>query len=346
MLSVDRTPVEAGLGSVVGGAVVVLDGPRSIRLESAPSPAPGPSEVVVAVEAVGICGTDLHAYRGREDRYPAVLGHDLSGTVVAVGAQVAPAWVGRRVVVDPHRPCGRCPACTARNRAECREPGYLGMSVPGAMAELVRTPENSLSRLPDSVSPVAATVLEPIAVGLRLLDRVQGLLPCPGPAVVVGGGPLGLVLARVLRHAGWSPVVLEPRDERRELAAAMDLQVLPPQVLPDPRQQVLVVETSASPQGLAVALNNAPMGSVLALIGCTPSDIPAARILIDELAVIGVRGGAGQYPRAVALVASGAVPTEDVVTHRFPLADAAEAFRNATAADSRLVRGVLLTEAT
>lgn len=334
--------------SAVGGRVTELVGVRHLASRVLPRPEPGHGEVLVRTLAVGVCGTDLHAYGGRFDRLPVVLGHDAVGRIEAVGAGVGADVVGRRVTVDPAVSCGHCGYCRARRRGLCPTGAYMGMTAQGAMAEFLTVPEDRLIALPDTVSDRAGTVLEPIVVALRLLDRTEPLLPVAGgPAVVVGGGSLGIVLALVLRHRGYRPTVVEPVAGRRALAEQQGLTTATPadvEVAPTASGPLLLVETSASAAGIALAERLATPGSVIGVIGRAPAAVSTAAILLRELAVVGVKGGSGRYGAAVDLVATRAVDPEAVVTHCFALDDAGHAFAVATAPRNDVVRAVLLRE--
>jgi threonine dehydrogenase-like Zn-dependent dehydrogenase len=200
-----------------------------------------------------------------------------------------------------------------------------------ALAEQVATPRS---------------VLEPAAVALHLLERVRPLLPEPGPAVVLGAGPMGIAIARVLVARGWEALALEPQAARRAMAERCGLRAAPAAAgeaeaagLGDaPR---LVVETSASEPGVALAEQVATPRSVLALVGRAPRGPAAAALLLGELAAVGVKGGAGHYEEAVRLAAAGAVPTEQLVTHAYPFADAQRAFEETADPARGVVRAVL-----
>lgn len=331
----------------VGGRVTELVGARRLASRVLPVPEPGAGEVLVRTLAVGLCGTDLHAYAGRFDSLPVVLGHDAVGRVESVGSGVDGDLVGRRVTVDPAVACGRCGYCRAGRPGLCATGAYMGMTAPGAMAALLTVPADRVTTLPDAVSDVAGTVLEPVVVALRLLERTEPLLPAPGgAAVVVGGGPLGIVLAAVLRHRGYRPTVVEPVARRRATAGRLGL----PAVAPDEAEAalaetgpLLVVETSAAAAGIALAERLATPGSVIGVVGRAPADVATAAILLKELAVVGVKGGSGRYAEAVDLVASGAVRPEAVVSHRFAFDEADRAFALAADRDGPVVRAVLLT---
>jgi threonine dehydrogenase-like Zn-dependent dehydrogenase len=328
----------------VGGDTVELVAPRRLELRRLRRPEPGPGEAVVRTRSVGICGTDLHAYGGRQDRLPIVLGHDMAGVVETTGDATDRSWLGKRVTVDPTVACGECEYCRADRPALCSRGGYMGMTTPGALAEYVAVPCAQLVELPESVTDESATVVEPVVVALGLLERARPLLPEPGPAAVVGGGPLGLLLARVLEYFGHAVTVFEPVAKRRELGAGMGLHVLPPGPADLGAGPRLVVETSASQKGVALVLELATPGSVIGVIGRAPAPVSFADVLLRELAVLGVRGGPGHYPEAVRLIATGAVDPCAVITHRFPMSEAPAAFAHAHDPANGVVRAVLERE--
>ncbi|SEP63964.1 L-gulonate 5-dehydrogenase [Streptomyces sp. yr375] len=326
-----------------GGTVMELVAPHVFAPTLRPVPEPAAGEVVVAMRALGLCGTDLHMYGGRAVEYPHVVGHDGAAVVTARGAGVTGVAVGERVTIDPVAHCGQCAACTRGATQLCPDGGYLGMLGPGLLAEYVCVPARLLVPLPDAVSDLAATVLEPVAVALHLLARVAPLLPKePVPCAVVGGGPLGILLGVVLRHHGYAPHLFEPQETRRDLAAAVGLVAHPPEPIDLGDGPRLVVETSAAPAGVALADELATPGSVVAVVGRAPHSIAPPSVLLKELSLIGVKGGPGQYPEAVRLVADGVVDPETVVTHRFGWHEAAEAFRISVDRPDLVVRTALV----
>lgn len=326
-----------------GGRVVELQSPRDVQIIERPVPFVGDAEVRVDVDAVGVCGTDLHAYRGRASRYPLIPGHDLVGRVAAIGRNVPNDLMGQRVVVDPTLSCGTCTYCTNDRRGLCPQSRYLGMSCDGGMAEHLVVPSTAVHRVPDSVDDPTATLLEPVVVTLRLLDRATTLLPTAAPVRIIGAGPLGIVMALVLDQLGYVPELLEQDEHRRDRARGMSLRCARPSEPPEaPGSPCLVVDTSAAEPGTQLALELATPGSLIALIGRSPTDIPASRILLDELAVLGIRGGADRYPDALRWLDRARMSLGCVVSHEFRVEEASTAFRQADDASQHVLRSTLV----
>jgi threonine dehydrogenase-like Zn-dependent dehydrogenase len=327
----------------IGGLVVELRAERELAVVERAIPAPLSGEALVRLSAVGICGTDVHGYLGRIDTLPMTLGHDAVGVIEALGSIENTAFaVGDRVTIDPTIACGECAACLGGRSHLCIRGSYLGMTAPGAMTEYITVGIDRLVAVPDAVTDADATVLEPVAVALHLLDRIGAFRPRGMHAHVIGGGPLGVLLAQTLVAHGWNPVVHEPQDYRRTIAAAAGLEVADGTAIDaGTGEPVLIVETSASGAGIELARRIAVAGSVIALVGRAPAQFTSAEILLKELSILGVKSGVGQYAAALALVESGAVTPSITVTHEFGLAAASAAFEAVTDPAQRVMRAVL-----
>ena len=190
---------------------------------------PGPGEVRIDVAYTGICGTDLHIYRGHMDarvRVPAVLGHEMSGRIARLGAGVDGWSVGEPVTVMPLDWCGACPACRAGNSHVCQQLTFIGIDAAGAMQQSWVVPERTLIRLPDGLELRSAALVEPTAVAVHDVRRAD---VAPGEQVlVVGGGPVGVLIALVARHSGADVLLAEVDPARRRFALELGLRVIDP----------------------------------------------------------------------------------------------------------------------
>ncbi|TQM01639.1 zinc-dependent alcohol dehydrogenase [Pseudonocardia kunmingensis] len=321
------TPVpDRGARVRTGGEVVALVAARTLQVQQRPVPQVGPDEVLLAPAAVGICGTDVHVWRGRTDTLPVVLTHDGVAWVTAVGDRVDRALLGRRVVVDPVDSCGSCAACDRYRNGICPRGGYLGLTVDGLLAEHVAMPASRVVPLPASVDDVDATVLEPVAIGLRIADEAPHWGLIPQTAVMIGGGPLGVLAGVVLRERGWDVRVVEPQRSRRAVAERLGLT---PVAVADARAAgpaEMVVETSATEAGGTLAMEVAAAGAAIVVLGRSPGMLPSSQVLLRELTVVGLRGAPGRYADAVRLVTDGTVRPSAVVSHEFEPDEVTAAF--------------------
>lgn len=187
-----------------------------LRFEEVPRPgAPGPGEVLLRVRAAGICGSDLHNYRTGQwvASLPVIPGHEFSGEVLAVGAEVTGFVPGDLAVADSRVPCGRCAACAEARFNHCTGLGFVGEVCEGGFAEEVILPAARLLKAPPGLAPEIAAMSEPLAVALHALRRLD---PAPAqPALIVGGGTIGGLTALLLAEQGFGPILLAERNAAR-----------------------------------------------------------------------------------------------------------------------------------
>lgn len=324
-----------------GGGVIQLVEPERFERVEHPVPEPRAGEVVVAIRELGLCGTDIHIFRGRGDSYPHVVGHDGVGVVHTIGPGVKHLSMGERVTVDPVVSCDNCHACRRGEVQLCPAGGYLGMIGPGLLAQYVRLPARQVVGIPDEVTDHAATVLEPVTVTLHMLSRIESFLAESVPCAIIGSGPLAIVMARVLEHHGYEPHLFEPLEQRRRLASSLGLFAHPPDPIDLGPDRRLVVETSATSGGVALADAMATSGSVVAVVGRAPESIAPASVLLKELTIVGVKGGPRRYEEAVRLVAEGVVDPAAVITHEYQWDEADRAFGFTAEHPEKAVRTVL-----
>ncbi len=322
--------------------VARLHGARDLRLADEPDPEPGAGEALVRVEAVGICGSDLHWWsEGTVGETaltdPMVIGHETAGRVV--GGE----WDGRLVAVDPQIHCGRCERCLAGDPNLCTAVRFAGHGpTDGSMRELITWPTAQLVPLPEAFTAVDGAVLEPLGVAIHALDL--GHLQVADSAVVSGCGPIGLLLVQLLRAAGAGRIIaVEPLAHRRDAALAMgaDVAVTPQDVADEAVRADLLAgtegadrcfEVAGEDDAIASAVTLARPGGRVALAGIpatATSQYPAAVARRKGLTLALVRRMKHVYPRAIELVTRGAVDVRAVVSATYPLDQAATALAEA-----------------
>lgn len=200
---------------------LVYAAPRELEMREWPEPRPGPGEALVRVRACGLCGSDIHGFLGHSAIRvpPMVMGHELAGDVVALGAGVDDLIAGDRVVVQPLVHCGRCAACRAGRTNACPERRLMGGHIQGAFAELIAAPRRLVYTIPDEVGYARAALTEPLANGVHMTR----LAPAPyADVVVIGAGTLGLMTLQAYRAAGARRVVvLDTAPDRLAVASRL-----------------------------------------------------------------------------------------------------------------------------
>ncbi|MGY4926591.1 zinc-dependent alcohol dehydrogenase [Streptomyces sp. 900105755] len=310
-------------------------------LDTAPAAAsePGPGEVELAPAYVGICGTDLHIFHGDMDARvaaPAVLGHEMAGRIVRVGPGVEGWRPGDAVTVMPLRWDGTCPACRAGRQHVCQHLDFIGIDSPGAMQQRWTVPASTLIRLPATLPLDQAALVEPTAVAVHDVGRAAA--KDGEKVVVVGGGPVGILIALVARAAGAEVRVVELNAHRRLLAeelglstwdpAATDITALVQQWTGEAGADV-AFEVSGAAAGVDTAVDVLGVRGRLCLVAIhpRPREINLHRFFWRELTLVGARlYDRGDFERAVALVADGTVPAQRLITKIVPLTEAPAAF--------------------
>src|SRR6266567_2353861 len=197
----------------------VLRGPRSMSIESVPVPQPAANEVLVKVDANGLCGSDVHCYTGeRVLEYPMVLGHEIAGHIVATGANVSSGRIGKRVSVEPNFGCGECSLCARGLERICLRKQTIGITRWGGLAEYVAVPHDYAWSIPGTFSLRDAATIEPTTVGVHAFSR--GQLKPGETLAVIGCGGVGLLIVTIAVASGSRVVVMEPNPARRAAALA------------------------------------------------------------------------------------------------------------------------------
>jgi L-iditol 2-dehydrogenase len=318
----------------------LLSAVERLEIEAVQAGQPAAGEARVAVTACGICGSDLHMYRGDHPilRPPLVMGHEFVGRVLDVGEGVAGVRPGDRVIGMAGRGCGECEACREGHYNWCEQLKVVGGHIAGALAEEIVLPEDQFLVIPDWIPDDQAALIEVGAVGMHTIHRygsVEGR-----SCLVLGAGPVGLVLVKLLKALDAGPVVVgDISPTRRELARACGADSVI-----DPRAEGAEAQVKAAfPRGLDVAFDCAGReetlllalrltrrgGSIL-LTAIFPEfcRIPMTQVQRAERQLIGVQ----MYQRAdfelvISLLEQRKLDLGGIVTHEFPLEETAEAFR-------------------
>lgn len=317
----------------------VYEGARRLRVIDVPETPPAPGEVRIDVAFTGICGTDLHILHGDMDRRvtaPAVLGHEMSGTVARLGDGVTGWSPGDPVTVLPVLPCGDCVTCRAGHGHVCPRLTFIGIDSAGAMQQRWNVPAQALVRLPEHLDLAHGALAEPTAVAVH--DVRRSGLTAGEHAVVVGGGPVGVLIAVVARHSGGRVLVVEPSPQRRAVASRLGFATLDPAdadltgAIHDwagGDGAAVAFEVSGAAAGVSTAVESlAPRGRlVMVAIHATPRPVDLHRFFWRELTLLGARLYSPQdMASAVELVASGQIPAAELISRVDPLHRAGDAF--------------------
>ncbi len=270
---------------------LVYTAPDYLAYRDEPDPSPMPGEVLIDVEAVGICGSDMHAYHGHDPRRapPLILGHELAGTILA-----GPG-TGRRVTVNPLITCGVCEYCVSGRNNLCANRSMIGMTRPGGFAEQMTIPASSVIDLPQDMDPCRAALTEPAATALHALGLALRALARPLPeisALVIGGGAIGLLSALLLDSYGCRDIVLaETNPLRRSTAQKTGVaHVSDPLVTAQAENSAeLVIDAVGGRSTRAAALAAVKPGGVVVHIGLMDwaSEIDMRKLTLAEITLIG-----------------------------------------------------------
>ena len=316
----------------------VMHGAKDIRTETVPDPVLEPHGVIIKVKACGVCGSDLHVYK--RDEHGTIFGHEFSGDIVEVGSQVKDITPGMRVTAVGFRPCGKCFWCAQGKGYRCSDMALLGYQFAGAMAEYVHIPFAALGRtvfpLPEELTYEDGASVEPLSISYFSVRRAQ---PKADESIaVLGLGVIGLYSIQVLKSMGVGKIVASGRRPAR-LGAA---KVCGADIIVDAAKEDVVAAVMAATDQMGVntvvecagqqvtfdqSVAMARGGGKIMLVGVyeQPLTWDPLPVIGKNLSLIGCLGG--NFPACVDLLKTGKVSAKPMITHRFPLDQAAEAFR-------------------
>jgi L-iditol 2-dehydrogenase len=314
----------------------VLRGRGEVVVEERPVPEAGPGEVVVRVASVGVCGSDTHYYdHGRIGQFvveePLVLGHEAAGEVAALGAGVTSPVVGQRVSVEPGVPDLTCEQCLAGRYNLCPNMRFFATPpIDGAFAEYIVVHAAFAHPVPESMSDDAAALLEPLSVGIWACRKAG--VTAGSRVLVTGAGPIGLVSVQAALAFGATEVVVSDVNPSRlalakELGATAVVDARTDDLTGLERPPQVLLECSGHPGATAQALRALDRAGRAVLVGMGGDELPLPLSVVQEheLQVIGTFRYAGTWPTAIALVASGRIDLDHLVTGTYGLHQAEEA---------------------
>jgi 2-desacetyl-2-hydroxyethyl bacteriochlorophyllide A dehydrogenase len=307
-----------------------MTAPGVVEIIALDDPTPGPGEVVLDVAAVGLCGTDLHVLAGEHGTLPVVPGHEVTGTVVALGSGVQRLRVGDRVAVDPNLPCRACRWCRSGRENLCPDLGALGVTTTGGAAELMAAPAGSCVVLPDHVDLVAATLVEPLSCAVRGYDVLASRL---GATVLVyGAGTMGLMMLELAKRTGAVRVdVVDTNAGRLDRAEVLGCSASAAAAAELDRGDGwdVVVDATGSPAAIQDGLSRVARGGTFLQFGVSS---PAARVELSpydvyrrEITIAGSMAVLHSFERAVDLFAAGVLDPDVFLTRQAPLEEYREA---------------------
>ncbi|MGO1972190.1 MAG: NAD(P)-dependent alcohol dehydrogenase [Propionibacteriaceae bacterium] len=319
----------------------VLIEKQRMEMQERPVPRPGPGDVLVRVRSVGVCGSDVHYYtEGRIGDMvvdaPLVLGHEVSGVVVGVGAGVSEDRVGARVAIDPQRPCRRCRFCKTGQLNLCPEMEfYATPPVDGTFCDYVTAPADFTYPVPDELSDAAAALLEPFSVGLWACEKAA--LEPASRVLITGAGPIGALAALAARSYGATEVIVtDLLSSRRERILAFGATATYDPTAADFDPAALGVDafiecSGATPAMLSGLQALRPGGTaVMVGMGAEEMTLPVQYIATKEINLTGIFRYVDTWPKAIARALQPDVDLDALVTGEFALEDAEDALTSDT----------------
>ena len=313
----------------------VVSGPHAASVEDVAPPAPGARDLLIDVERVGICGTDVELYSGEMayldqgiTTFPLRLGHEWTGVVVGIGSEASADWIGKRVTGDTMLGCGHCRFCLGGHQHVCPDRFEVGIQDgwPGALAEQVLIPERFAYEIPESVSVTAAALVEPGGNSLRAVDAAA---LAPGqPLLILGSGTIGLLAAQFALARGLEVHVAGSRPSSLELARRLGvehtwrLDEIEGERIPF--AAVIDATSLVEAPALAVRLVD-PAGRVVFIgLSGTPSLVDSRDIALKDVTAVGILSASPGLAGAVELFTSGAVVPDAIVSEVVGLSDVAD----------------------
>jgi 2-desacetyl-2-hydroxyethyl bacteriochlorophyllide A dehydrogenase len=308
---------------------VTLERPRSLVASDVVPPVAGPGEALLRVHRVGVCGTDFHAFHGRQPffTYPRVIGHELGAEVVKAPANDRGIEVGDPCTVEPYLNCGKCAPCRSGHYNNCEDIRVLGVHADGGLREFLAVPVDHVYKS-SRLSFDQLALVEPLSIGAHAVMR-SGLGP-GDQALVVGAGPIGVAVTQLALAAGARVRVLETNAYRRALVESLGVEAL---ATVDDGLADVVIDATGNPASMDQSFSRARFGGRIVWVGIARGSVPVDDPLFHhrELTLLASRNSAGHFPRVIRMIEEGVTDTSPWITHRLSLDEVPARFEELTA---------------
>lgn len=333
---------------------IILETPGKLVLtETAPPEGVGPGEALVRVRRIGICGTDLHAYRGRQPyfSYPRILGHELGVEVVAVGAGVTDLSPGQRCAVEPYMNCGACIACRRGKSNCCASLKVLGVHTDGGMRELITVPARKLHRS-ERLSLEQLALVETLGIGCHAVKRAA---PRPDETcLIIGAGPIGLATLEFVKLARAKVIVMDMNAQRldfcRQIMGVEHTVKLPDDAverlreLTDGDMPEMVFDATGSSASMSTAFALVAPGGRLVFVGLTPDEVSFRHPLfhkVEGTLLCSRNALPGDFSDIIGLIEQGRLDTQPWITHRAAFAELPGLFPTYTLPETGVIKAIV-----
>ncbi|QCR37894.1 Zn-dependent oxidoreductase [Nissabacter sp. SGAir0207] len=318
---------------------VVIQQPERLVIEERPLPQPQSGEVRVRVMSAGICGSDVHIFRGHNPfaKYPRVIGHEFFGLIDAVGEGVEASRLGARVAVDPVVSCGHCYPCSVGRPNVCTSLQVIGVHRDGGFSDYACVPDRCAYEVPAAIPDQHATLIEPFTIAANICAQLQPT--ARDIALIYGAGPMGLTLIQVLRGVfGVAQIIVVDRiPERLAMAQENGADWVINNLTTDLKAELeqagvrptLIVDAACHPAILPEATTLASPAGRIGIMGFSPEPCTLSQQAITgkELTIYSSRLNSGRFPQVIAWMAEGKIQPEKLITHRFPLEHVTDALQ-------------------
>lgn len=297
-----------------------------------------PDQVLVKVKRAGICGSDMHIYHGTNPlaTYPRILGHEIAGEVVEIGEEVAGLEAGDHVVVEPIRYCGTCYACRKGRPNVCKELSVFGVHEDGGMREYFVLPARQLHKVNPDLPWEEAVLAEPYSIGAQAVWR--GNVESGDFVFIHGCGPIGICILKMAKLAGATVMMSDLKQERLAFAKDNGADIVVSPLEENVLEKLLdvtageganvVIDAVCLPQTVEQSIELASVAGTIVILGFDerPAQIPQLPITKKELTIVGSRLQTNQFAKVVQLLNEGKLKENGLITHRFPIDEAQQAF--------------------